>query len=115
MVQNSGLSCLLKYVAAYSVTYGPVATLVSSEILPTRCSVTCLSVCMGAFGLVSARIGMTFLFVVNAIGGGVFYIFVVSLGLTSFLLWAILPETKCLPLVGVVINISLRLSNVTMS
>lgn len=93
-----GLSCLLVYVAAFALTYGPVAILVSSEIFPPTCSGTCFSVCMGAFGLVSAAIGMTFLFVLDAIGGGVFYIFAASLAVTTVVIWAVVPETKGLTL-----------------
>lgn len=93
-----GVGCLLVYVFAYSVTYGPVAILVSSEMFPPKISGTCFSVCMGAFGLLSAAIGMSFLFVLEAIGGAVFLIFAVCLGFTSAFVWFLVPETKGLTL-----------------
>lgn len=94
----TGVGALLVYVAAFALTYGPVSFVISSEIFPPQISGTCLSVCMAVFGVFATAISMSFLFVMQAIGGGVFFLFAVSLALISVFVWLAVPETKGLTL-----------------
>lgn len=94
----TGVGALLVYVAAFALTYGPVSFVISSEIFPPQISGTCLSVCMAVFGVFATGISMSFLFVMQAIGGGVFFLFAASLALISVFVWLVVPETQGLTL-----------------
>lgn len=93
-----GVGALLMYVMTFSLTYGPVSFVIASEIFPPRCSGICMSVCIGVMGFCSAVVGLTFLPLMDAIGGAVFFIFAFFLVLSTAFVWYMVPETKDLSL-----------------
>lgn len=89
---------LLVYVVAFAMTYGPLPFVVAAEIFPLEYKALGMSFCTMVLGVSSMFIGFTFLPMLKAVGGSVYFLYAGCLVLSSWFIWTSVPETRNLSL-----------------
>lgn len=93
-----GITSLVTYVVAFAITYGPLPFVISSEIFPLRYKGIGMSFCSGVQGLGSLFVGLTFLPLLDAVGGGVYLIYAACMVAAIIFVYRVVPETRKLTL-----------------
>lgn len=93
-----GITSLVTYVVAFAITYGPLPFVISSEIFPLRYKGIGMSFCSGVQGLGSLFVGLTFLPLLDAVGGGVYLIYAACMVAAIIFVYRMVPETRKLTL-----------------
>ena len=93
-----GLGSLLLFVFGFQFSYGPLTFVICSEIFPVRYKGIGMSVCSFVLSAVALLIGASFLPILEAIGGRVYYIFGCFVGAAGVFIYWFVPETKNLTL-----------------
>lgn len=89
-----GISSLVTYVAAFATTYGPLPFVVCSEIFPVRYKGVGMSFCNAVLGVSSLLVGVTFLPLLESIGGAVYFMYMAFVAASGMFVWYMLPETQ---------------------
>lgn len=94
----AGIAALLTFIVSFAVTYGPLPFLVCSEIFPVRYKGIGMSVCGVVLGVSSLVVGATFLPMMEALGGMVYFLYAACMVLATVFVWKLVPETRGLTL-----------------
>jgi len=101
-----GLGCLIVFLAAYSISTGPVIWTLCSEIFPLKGRDLGISASTTANWTGNFLIGLTFLSIMNALGSTTTFIAFGLLNLSFILVYAFfIPETKHIPLEHIETNL----------
>lgn len=87
-----GMVALFVFVGAFATTYGPLPFVVCSEIFPVRYKGLAMSVCSLVLGLCSLVVGVTFLPLLEGIGGKVYWIYAGCMLLAGGFVWQYVPR-----------------------
>lgn len=93
-----GIIALVAFIVSFAVTYGPLPFLVCSEIFPVRYKGIGMSVCGVVLGVSSLVVGATFLPMMEALGGMVYFLYAACMIAATLFVWKFVPETKDLTL-----------------
>lgn len=93
-----GIAAIVTFIVAFAVTYGPLPFLVCSEIFPVRYKGMAMSICGVTLGLSSLIVGATFLPMMEAFGGSVYFLYAGCMMVATLFVWTFVPETQNLTL-----------------
>lgn len=93
-----GIIALVTFIVSFAITYGPLPFLVCSEIFPVRYKGIGMSVCGVVLGVSSLVVGATFLPMMEALGGMVYFLYAACMIAATLFVWKFVPETRDLTL-----------------
>lgn len=93
-----GIASLVTYIIAFAAVYGPLPFVICSEIFPVRYKGLAMSLCSAIQGISSMIVGLTFLPMLEVLGGGVYLIYATCMLATFVFVKRIVPETRKLSL-----------------
>jgi len=96
-----GVGALLVYICAFAVAWGPLPFVVSSEIFPVQYKGMAMSSCSLLMSCCSLGVGMTFLPMLESLGGWVYVVYACCVLCASVFIMVFVPETRNLSLADI--------------